>query len=348
MNTPLSLKAREPTTIKEPRMTNTVDQGDYKTFSVSLVTQGKHRFYTLTMPSEVLAATCTVDTRAENPVEGFQRKLDSRRAEEIARYIDEGMGTIPTSIVLSAQEQAELKYDRTKRSITFKVTPRSFLILDGQHRVFGFSKASTKLRVPVVIYNSLSRADECRLFIDINTKQRPVPNELLLDIKRLAETETDDEALLRAVFDKFTEDPSSPLAGLMSPSTRGKGKISRVTFNTAIRSVWSTFAASDPQEAYDILAAYLEAWRQRLKALSCADQIVNPTLFKTLILLFPDVAQRVADRHGKDFSVQRFAEALEPFKMLPPKYFRNPGQSHLALYETFQKRLRQQFTIAGA
>lgn len=329
-------------------MSSAEDQETYRTFSVSLVTQGKHRFYTLTMPSEVLAKTCTVDTRADNPLDGFQRKLDSRRAEEIARYIDEGMGTIPSSIVLSAQEEAELKYDRSKRSITFKATPRSFLILDGQHRVFGFAKATTKLRVPVVIYNSLSRADECRLFIDINTKQRPVPNELLLDIKRLAETETDDEALLRDVFDKFADDPASPLAGRMSPSTRAKGKMSRVTFNAAIRSVWSTFAASDPQEAYAILSAYLEGWRQRLKALGCEDQLINSTLFKTLILLFPDVAQRVADRHGKDFSVQRFVEALEPFKAVSAKTFRNPGQSHIALYEAFQKRLRQQFTIAGA
>src|SRR5437899_401535 len=119
---------------------------DRATYSVSLVTQGKHRFYTLTMPSEMLAKTCTVDTRVDNPMDGFQRKLDERRAEDIARYIDEGLGTIPTSIVLSAQKEAELKYERSKRSITFRVTPRSFLILDGQHRVFGFAKARSSLR----------------------------------------------------------------------------------------------------------------------------------------------------------------------------------------------------------
>jgi DGQHR domain-containing protein len=320
----------------------------YATFSVSLVSQGKHRFYTLTMPSTVLAETCTVDTRADNPLEGFQRKLDVRRAEEIARYIDEGLGTIPSSIVLSAQEDAELKYERSKRSITFKVTPRSFLILDGQHRVYGFAKATTNLRVPVVIYNNLSRADECRLFIDINTKQRPVPNELLLDIKKLAETETDDEALLREVFDIFDEDPSSPLAGKMSASSRAKGKLSRVTFYAAIRSVWSTFAASTPQEAYSILSAYLHAWMQLLKERGTEDQISNPTLFKSVILLFPDVAQRVSDRYGKDFSIQNFIETLAPFKKLKAQTFRNPGQSYMAFHDRLQKLLRQQFTIAGA
>ncbi|MGC1861494.1 MAG: hypothetical protein WA733_10310, partial [Methylocystis sp.] len=33
-----------------------------------LVTQGKHRFYSLVLPSDVLAATCTVDPRQENPI----------------------------------------------------------------------------------------------------------------------------------------------------------------------------------------------------------------------------------------------------------------------------------------
>lgn len=197
---------------------------DTLTYSVSLVTQGRHKFYTLSMPSDVLAECCTVDTRIDNPIEGFQRKLDPRRADDIARYIDEGMGTIPSSIVLSAQADAQLKYTRARRSITFKKTPKSFLIIDGQHRVFGFAKAKSTLRVPVVIYNSLTRAEECKLFIDINTTQRPVPNELLLDIKRLAETETTDEAILTDVFDLFTSESDSPPARADVACTEIQGK----------------------------------------------------------------------------------------------------------------------------
>jgi hypothetical protein len=33
-------------------------------YTASLVRQGKHRFYTLTMPSEVLAQNCTVGARS--------------------------------------------------------------------------------------------------------------------------------------------------------------------------------------------------------------------------------------------------------------------------------------------
>src|SRR5207248_1145328 len=150
----------------------------------------KHRFYTLTAPSDILAKTCFVSTRYDDPKEGFQRLLDKNRAQQIADYIDEGFGSIPNSIVLSAQPEAELKVIGRGKTIEFKDTPKAFLILDGQHRVYGFALAKTTLRVPVVVYNDLSRKDESRLFIDINTKQRPVPNELLLDIKKLAEYES--------------------------------------------------------------------------------------------------------------------------------------------------------------
>jgi hypothetical protein len=56
-----------------------------------------------------------------------------------------------------------------------------------------------------------------QIFIDINTKQRPVPNELLLDIKKLAEYQSEVESLLGEVFDHFNENQKSALLGLMSP-----------------------------------------------------------------------------------------------------------------------------------
>jgi hypothetical protein len=62
-------------------------------FSVSLVKQGNNQFYTLTVPSDVLSRTCAVTTRVEDPIKGFQRELDEKRAIEIAEYVDAG-GTI--------------------------------------------------------------------------------------------------------------------------------------------------------------------------------------------------------------------------------------------------------------
>lgn len=311
-----------------------------------LISQGNHRFYTLTMSSELLAQCCTVDTRIENPLDGFQRKLDTRRAQDIARYIDSGLGTIPCSIVLSAQRQAELEYSRRTKTLTFSNVPGAFLILDGQHRVYGFALAKSDLRVPVVIYNGLSRADECRLFIDINTKQRPVPNELLLDIKKLAETETDDEAFMGGVFDILQSDSKSPLFGLLSPASRTKGKLSRVTFNSALSTVRATFDGSPIERAAEVLAAYLHACLAGLRSKGLEQQIVNPTLFRALVFLFPDVAQRVELKHGGNFEVDKFQDVLGPFfARLKRAKLESPGNSHLVLHEEFLRELRRQFTI---
>ncbi len=214
-------------------------------YSVSLVTQGAHRFYTLTMPSDVLASCSFVSSRFDDPAEGFQRRLDKKRAQEIAEYIDSGFGTIPSAVVLSAQEDAQLKDIAKGKTIEFNVGPKSFLVLDGQHRVYGFSLAKTALRVPVVIYNGLSRSEEARLFIDINTKQRPVPNELLLDIKALAKNENDDERLLREVFDEFFSGSDSVLLGRLSKATKASSKISRVTFNLAAKPLMPVFSGRE-------------------------------------------------------------------------------------------------------
>ena len=85
------------------------DEKRRESYSCNLISQGSTKFYSLTMPSETLAETCFVSTRDADPKEGFQRILDKNRAQEIADYIDSGKGSIPTAIILSAQEDAELQ-----------------------------------------------------------------------------------------------------------------------------------------------------------------------------------------------------------------------------------------------
>jgi DGQHR domain-containing protein len=314
-------------------------------YSTSIVSQGRHRFFTLTMPSDVLAATCFVSHRDEDPKEGFQRHLDKARAQSIADYIDSGHGTIPTSIILSAQPEAGLLAAGSK-TIEFEKTRRAFLILDGQHRVYGFSLARTAiLRVPVVIYNNLNRKDESRLFIDINTKQRPVPNELLLDIKKLAEYESSTEQILGELFDLFNEDPSSPLLGLMSPAAKASGKISRVTFYAALKPHISIFADADADESFAALAAYLTAFIDCGRVLKASAQIVKPQVFRAVMFLFGEVAQKVQDRNGKAYTVSNFQQAMKPmFGRLRSSLWKDTS-SYVNLHSQMSDALKTSFTL---
>lgn len=315
-------------------------------YSVSLVTQGKHRFYTLTMPTDTLARCCFATDREEDPITGFQRVLDERRANEIADYMDLGFGTIPSSIILSAQLEADLQIIGRGKTLEFTFLPHSFLIIDGQHRIFGFSKAKTKLRVPVVIYNGLNKQQESRLFIDINTKQRPVPNELLLDIKKLADSESDEEATLYELFNTFKDDVESPLVGLLSPIARAKGKLSRVTFNAAVKPVLTTFATPSSSFIYPALKNYLNSFYKLMIAIGVRETIVNPTVFRAIFDIFPEVAQRVVDRHGPAFEEHEFTELLQGlFNRAQPTRFKNPPRSHKELASDLSKALRGGFLI---
>jgi len=81
--------------------TNGTNKYEELSYTFSLITQGKYKFMSLTVPSDVLAETCFVTTRYEDPEEGFQRRLDEKKATEIAEYIDSGFGTIPNAVILS-------------------------------------------------------------------------------------------------------------------------------------------------------------------------------------------------------------------------------------------------------
>ena len=311
-----------------------------ESYAAVLVPQGKHRFYSLAMPIEVLAETCFVTTREQDPEKGFQRLLDEKRAKEIAQYIDSGLGTIPTNVVLSAQPNAGFHYDSEKKTISFNLMPNAFLVLDGQHRVFGFRLAKTSLRVPVVIYDGLSRLEESKLFIDINTKQRPVPNELLLDIKKLADDESEIEAYSGNLFDKFAKESSSVLKGLMSSSKRTRGQISRVTFYRAFKPILSKIMDNNDDAVFPALNAYFGAVKQSLATKREEEALANPKFFGALVLLFPEIADLVALKYGRKYTLDNFKDALEPLhtklRISTPKRYGSAKQ----LYDHLSQSLR--------
>ncbi len=314
-------------------------------YTASLITQGRHKFYSLTLPSEVLARTCFVTTRYDDSMEGFQRTLDKDKAQKIADYIDKEGGTIPTAIILSAQPDSNFEYNSKNKTVDFNDIKKSFLILDGQHRVYGFALCESSVRIPVIIYNGLSRKEETRLFIDINTKQRPVPNELLLDIKALAEYENESESYLRTIYDKFKDEPSSALHGKLSSSEKIKDKITRVTFNAAIKPLTIIFGDKEAYEVYEILNAYLKAIQIGFKNKGIENKIVNPYIFRSIILIFPDVAAKVKDRYN-DYTLENFYHSLTYFfENISITKIQKRHQGHKELTDHFLSCLKKDFTL---
>lgn len=230
------------------------------------ITQNKHRFYFSTIPVADLFPSCFVARRNEDPIAGFQRTLSETRANDIANYLASGLGSIPTNIVLSAQSAADLRYNSRSKTISYNRVKNAFLVLDGQHRLWGYHKCSVTHRVPVAIYVNLSRSEEARLFVDINTNQRGVSAALLLDIKQIANLENNDEQLLRTLFDRLQQDPHSPLVGKLSAAKSAPGKISRISFNRSLQPLIASGVLSnvDQETKYKLILNYLNAFDAEL------------------------------------------------------------------------------------
>lgn len=321
-------------------------EGESLRFSASLIQQGSKQFYSATIPTDILARCCYVTSRDEDPVAGFQRVLDKKRAQDIANYIDEQHGTIPGSIILSAQPDAQLKLIGGGKTIEFTFTNKAFLVLDGQHRIYGFSLAESAFRVPVVIYSELTPTEEARLFIDINTKQRQVPNELLLDIKKLADRENEKDQLLREIFDMYTSLPKSALLGLTSPSSRKKNKISRVTFNLAFKPVVPVFSTPTANQVFSVTNFYISAFIDVLKEIQLEEKIIAPVVFRAVMDLFPEVARISAAQSGKDFTKGGFTSILSPIaQQLSASKIEKNGKAVKDLSAMFSRFIKKDFSI---
>jgi hypothetical protein len=173
-----------------------------------------------------------------------------------------------------------------------------------------------------------------------------VPNELLLDIKKLAEYQSGTESLLGDVFDRFHAAPNSSLIGMLSPNQRTSAKISRVTFNAGLKPLLEIFAGNDVEEIYGALNAFFSAFADGAKRIKAPNVITKSTVFRASMLLFKDAAQRVQDRHGKAYTAEHFAEVLDPmFARVKAASLKNPSNSPRELYDEFAKALKVSFTL---
>ena len=70
--------------------------------------------------------------------------------------------------------------------LSFPGTFRSCWIIDGQHRLYGLSRSTTKnLIMPFIALEGTKLPDQAKLFLDINKNQKPVPPDLVWDLENL-------------------------------------------------------------------------------------------------------------------------------------------------------------------
>ena len=190
-----------------------------------------HTFYSFSIEPELLLQVGYVLHRTETNAaasQAYQRLLKRKRVDDIARYIDEG-GYFPNSVIVDIRTKREkdLKFDKASSIEHDSATSlgvlhlpqvyRSVFIIDGQHRLYGYSKTKSTSHhtIPVVAFHNLPEEEQAQIFVDINHKQESVPANLLRSLMADFHWKSEDAgmalgALKTRLLNEMNADDNSP------------------------------------------------------------------------------------------------------------------------------------------
>jgi DGQHR domain-containing protein len=148
-------------------------------------------FYSFVSTPEQLLKICFVNHRTlADPLAlpTYQRLMRKTRLKAIGEFIKDG-GYFPTNILINFDEKR--RFDKMASDEVADVQfgnlylpdkYKSAWIVDGQHRLYGYSGIDPKFskqNVAVIAFQELSREQEAKLFVTINHEQKSVDSSLL-------------------------------------------------------------------------------------------------------------------------------------------------------------------------
>ncbi|WP_158515729.1 DGQHR domain-containing protein [Pararhizobium polonicum] len=188
-------------------------------------------FFSFVVTPRNLLRIAFVNHQALNHPDGkpaYQRMISSSRIKEIGEFIKQG-GFFPTNILVNFTSPPRFDPISNKENtddnikfgwLTLPQLYRSAWIIDGQHRLYGYSSITDKFldqSLFVLAFNGMDTHKEADLFITINHKQKSVPKSLLVSLLadlRLGDSDarTATSALASAVVRAINTDKTSPLS----------------------------------------------------------------------------------------------------------------------------------------
>ena len=244
---------------------------------------------------------------------GYQRLLSERRARNIAEYLDNG-NIIPGCIIISANNKANLKFEDS--FITFDEHKDSYFIIDGQHRLFGshYSK-SEDINISIYIFNNLTIEEEVQYFLDVNSKQKGVPQTLSIELtKFLTDPGTKDDIRLK-LFNALNNNQDSILFNRLTSTTTVTGKISHVPFKEAIDPILESdiMASLSYEQKYTLLNNFFSAIDTILiDAFGTSKYLTTTVTFNALFHNFITICNFALMKGG--YKIKNFIEIIEPIK----------------------------------
>ncbi|HCW0551778.1 DGQHR domain-containing protein [Pseudomonas aeruginosa] len=279
------------------------------------LTRGDVGFYVTAMSPNDILKFARVSRVSEDLVKGFQRTLEISRAKKISNYIIDGH-VLPGAIILSAQSSLNITYDEATSKISFPIIEGSFLVIDGQHRLYGSHIAEQagqqNIKLPVCILCGLNLTKEVEYFIDINSNQKGVPKTLRIELtKFIAEPDSIDQIRLQ-LFEDLNNEEDSPLSTKLSAIQRAPGYLSHVPFEIALNKTLASSPLKDfsYEHKKKLIKNYLIGVSKNLSEIGHERKLTQSAFFQAIFRVY-DKACEQALMFGQKYSAESFTTVFE-------------------------------------
>jgi DNA phosphorothioation-associated DGQHR protein 1 len=233
-------------------------------------------YYVTVLEAEVLLQVAFSDTMTATMrdgdsmyvLQGTQRAVQPQRLQAIADFINREDAAFPNSIILAAnyrpdngliedeepEEQEGAGGSPTRPSprwaidelggshcvLRIPTAQKLAAIIDGQHRLFAFTKAhTTRLKMPLIcsVFLDLPKPYQAQLFATINSTQKPVNKSLTYElfgynVDEEAETYWSPDKLAVFLTRRLAVDETSPLCGRIVVAPEKDDALARLTVDS--------------------------------------------------------------------------------------------------------------------
>lgn len=262
-----------------------------------------------------------VAVRGRDDVEGaVQRVLNRRRINSIKDFVLDGNMFFNTFILNWTDENYALLVD--ENTIKIPMVNGGAQVIDGQHRLEGLKKAIEEKEdigeesIIIIMTEKMSTKAAAKIFLNINTEQKPVPKSLVYDL--FGEVKDKNSYIVRAtdIATELNDNPDSPYYQCIKKpgSAQGVGKVDLSTIVNALKGytgdegVFQQYHFDDYEVQYKIITNFFSVIKKYYSKEGCWLKNSNPFMsnagfYAGIKFLCEDLIDKCVERKSFEQSI---------------------------------------------
>lgn len=260
-----------------------------------------------------------------------QRVLSSVRLRSIEDFVLKGNTFYSPFFFNWTNNDDLLEFDEENNELSIPLVGASAQILDGQHRLAGLNRGMDKdtsigdMDIIVIMTDRLSTEEAAKIFLNINTEQRPVPPSLIYDLFGEINKDNKNIPVVRAkdIAAELQSNSASPYKGIIKfpGQPRGVGLVDLSTIVNSIKplleqeGVFNKYKVSNLENQINVIFNYFNALKNAYEQENLwYNKSTNPFFTNAGFVAAIDVLNRVLIAKcaaEKDFTFESFVRQLK-------------------------------------